>query len=55
MKICNLPKGPIKRYVVFRLVNGEAWYYGDWDDYGKAEAAAMEIRGLLIPADGVEA
>lgn len=32
------------RYVVARLVNGEFWFYGAWDDGRKAEEVASGFR-----------
>ncbi len=34
-------------YVVTRLVNGEHWFWGAYNDYFKAEAVADEIGGYV--------
>lgn len=53
MKIYNMPE-QARRYVVFRLVDGDAWFYGSWDDYPKALAAAVTCGGQVIPAGEVD-
>lgn len=39
-----------KKYIVFRIINGEAWYYDSWDDHIKALEQAVEIGGQFIPS-----
>lgn len=55
MKINNMPEKPMGRFVVFRLVDGEAWYYGDFYNYDKALEVAVKIDGQIIPTEYVEA
>ena len=43
-----------KKFVVFRYVGGEAWYYDAWDDHIKALEQALEIDGQFIPTEYVE-
>ena len=35
------------KYIVFTIVDGEAWFFSAWDDYGKAMAQAREY-GLNV-------
>ena len=42
------------KYVVFRIVDGTAWYYNAWNDYGKALAQAIDCGGYIIPSSEVE-
>ena len=46
----NLPiKGLSKDYVVVRQVDGDLWYYGQYDSEAKAREVAIEIgNGLVI-------
>lgn len=55
MKIYNVPEDQTRRFVVFRLVDGDAWFYGAWDVYEKALSAAMTCGGQIIPASEVDA
>ena len=51
MKINNMDKdAKKKKYIVFRMVDGEAWYYDSWDDHLKALEQAVEIGGQFIPS-----
>lgn len=54
MKIYNVPEDQRRRFVVFRLVDGDAWFYGAWDVYEKALSAAMTCGGQIIPATEVD-
>jgi hypothetical protein len=42
-----------KKVVVFRLVDGAAWFYDAWDDYTKALSQAVEIGGQIIPTSEI--
>lgn len=49
MKINNMPEqAKEKKVMVVRIVNGEAWFYGAWDDMAKAAKAAAEVGGMVI-------
>ena len=49
MKINNMPEqAKEKKVIVVRIVNGEAWFYGAWDDRDKAAKAAAEVGGMVI-------
>lgn len=55
MKINNMDKhAKGRKYVVFRVVNGENWYYDAWDDFDRALAQAVEIGGQVAPTEAVE-
>lgn len=54
MKINNMPDlANGKKYIVFRTVDGEAWFYGAWDDAKKAIDVACEVDGKVILASKV--
>ena len=53
MKINNLPN-TLKEYIVFRIVDGESWFWGTWDEYEKALEASREIEGFVIDKGAVE-
>lgn len=55
MKINNMPEwAATKKYIVFRIVSGVAWFYDGWNDYPKALEQALEIDGQIIPIECVE-
>lgn len=33
---------------VVRLVDGELWFYGAWNDTKEAERVAREVHGLVV-------
>ena len=43
-----------RKFITFRFVEGDAWYYGAWDDYEKAVDQAIEIGGHVIPIEEVQ-
>jgi hypothetical protein len=49
-----MPENPMGRFVVFRLVNDDGWYYGDWFNYENALEVAVKINGQIIPTEYVE-
>ena len=54
MKVNNLPADAHDhKYLTFRYVNDEAWFYGAWDTYDQAFKQAREIRGYIIPIEEV--
>lgn len=54
MKIYNLPEWAWeRRFIVFRLVEGDAWFFDAWDAYEKALKQAVEIGGQVIPVGEV--
>lgn len=51
MQINNLPTH-YKKYVIAMLINHELWYWGSWDDKGKAEQIAKTMPdGVVIEMD----
>ena len=55
VKVNNVSKWASgKKYMVIRIVNGEAWFYDAWDDYGKALVQASEEGGQVVPSSEVE-
>jgi hypothetical protein len=47
----NLPDEP-KRYVVARVIAGELWFWGSYEDEDRAKQAAKEIEGVVLNAEG---
>lgn len=46
--INNLPKNYTDyKYVVYREVDGEKWFWGMWDDFKLAQDAAKDIDGYI--------
>lgn len=41
-------------WMVIRLVDGEWWYYGAWNDVKKAAQAAADVGGAVVPSGVVE-
>ena len=46
-RINNLPKD-YSPYVVARVVDGELWYWGSWEDEEDAKQAAISIPGTGV-------
>jgi hypothetical protein len=51
MFIKNLPK-KVKRYIVYRVADGAAWYYGTWDDEIQAQNIAELVGGAVYDTEG---
>ena len=48
MKINNLPDYAAEyKFIVYRVVDGEKWFWGAYNDYGRAMYAAGEIGGKV--------
>lgn len=47
VKIKNCPVSP-RKYIVARMVNGELWYYGSWDELEKAEECKGGFDNALV-------
>lgn len=55
MRVYNVPNSANQcRYIVYRVVNGTAWYYGAWESYEKALRQALAIQGQIIPIGEIE-
>ena len=48
IQIKNVPMDVTNDYIVFRLVDGEAWYWGAYRDENRAIMAAKEIDGMYV-------
>lgn len=44
----NVPENVSERYIVARLVVGELWFWGAWNDKEKADDVAREIDGIVV-------
>ena len=49
MRINNVPTTH-KRFVVARIVDGECWYWGSWDNADDAQRIATELEGDCVVA-----
>ncbi len=55
MKINNMPEwSKMSKYVVFRIVDGDNWFYDAWDNFDRALKQAVEIEGQVAPIEAVE-
>ena len=59
MKVNNVSENALRNpdkypWMVIRLVDGEWWYYGVWNDLNKAAQVAAEEGGAVVPSDAVE-
>ena len=49
----NLPANVTKyAWITARLVDGELWFYGAWQDEAGAREQALEIGGLALKVEG---
>ena len=49
MEIKNMPDyAKNEPFIVYRVVSGEAWFYGAYDDFEKANHAACEVGGVVM-------
>lgn len=42
------------KFIVFRVVEGQNWFYDAWNDFEKALKQAVEIGGQVVPVEMVE-
>ena len=55
MKVNNVPEmSKNRKFIVFRVVDGENWFYDAWDDFDRALKLAIEIEGQVAPIEAVE-
>ena len=47
LTVKNLPTTH-KAFVVARVVDGDLWYWGSWDDEERAHMVAIEIDGIVV-------
>lgn len=51
MNINNIPEYAKNRaFMVCNEIDGELWFWGAYDDRNKANEAAMDIGGVVIPS-----
>lgn len=49
IEVLNVPAGELEGYMVARLVGGQLWYYGIYDDLDRASDVASEFdNGLVV-------
>ena len=46
-KVNNLPDDS-KKYVVARLIDGEFWFWGSYENEDRAKQAAKDIGGVVL-------
>lgn len=51
MWIQNVPNDT-ERYIVFRVSQGKAWYYGSWDNEVQAQNVAELVDGAVYDTEG---
>ena len=55
MKINNLKDyAKNHKYIVYRVVDGEAWFWGAYDELKDASAAMLDIAGCVIETEKVD-
>ena len=55
MKIHNMPIYAWKyTYIVYRSIDGDAWFYGAFDSVNEASQAAAEVHGYIEVTKNVE-
>lgn len=47
MKINGMPANT-ERWIVYRTIDGENWFWGSWHDLDKAMTAAVDIDGEVV-------
>ena len=54
VEINNLPE-EVEDWVVARYSpqTRDLWYWGSWDDFGKALEVADEVRGKVVPKEEI--
>lgn len=56
MKINNVESYALnKKFIVYRMIDGEAWFYDAWNDTRKAEEQSREINGYVTKTNEIEA
>lgn len=43
----NVTEGS-ERFVVAKVDDTDLWYWGRWDDYGRAKEVAEEVGGIVL-------
>ena len=55
MKIHNMPIYAWKyQYIVYRSIDGDAWFYGAFDSVNEASQVAAEVHGYIEVTKNVE-
>lgn len=56
MIINRMPSYAVEyKYIVYREVNGQNWFYGAYNDVTKAAGVAAEIRGYVVEMGNIDA
>lgn len=55
MIINRMPSYAVEyKYIVYREVNGQNWFYGAYNDVTKATSVAAEIRGYVAERGDID-
>lgn len=54
IEVNNLPKYDLDRYTVFRLDDGDLWFYGTYENEDRAKEVAHELGNALVVEFGNE-
>ena len=55
MRVNNMGKHAKEyKYIVVRMVDGDAWYYGGWKNFDNAMLQAIEVNGIVVPTEMIE-
>ena len=50
IEIKNLPENP-RPWIVVRLVDGDYWFYGSWDEPERAYEVSADVIGQVFPRE----
>ena len=48
IEVNNLPSYDLDRYTVFRLDDGDLWFYGTYENEDRAKEVAKELGNALV-------
>ncbi len=54
IEVNNLPSYDLDRYTVFRLDDGDLWFYGTYENEDRAKEVAHELGNALVVEFGDE-
>lgn len=53
VKVNNVPRDNMFKYIVARISDGQLWYWGRWNDKDKADRVAAEIGAIVVEMEDV--
>lgn len=48
IEVKNLPSYDLDHYTVFRLSDGNLWFYGTYENFTRADEVARELGNALV-------